>query len=86
MARQAGADRQGRAQGPREVSSVVDVHALNVALWGILIVSSVATGTVIAGILWVWLAERRRQARQVASGIRAAEQHLMRASRDRTAR
>jgi hypothetical protein len=64
---------------------MVDVNALNLVLWGVLISCAVAVGTAILAIGWAWLVERRRQAHVVAGGIRAAEEHLAEAARDHTA-
>jgi uncharacterized membrane protein len=55
---------------------MIDVHALNVALWAIVIVSAVAIGLAAVAIALTWLTERRRHLRHVASGVRAAEAHL----------
>jgi ABC-type Fe3+ transport system permease subunit len=68
------------------VSTVVDVHALNLALWAVVISCLAAVVLAACGIMWAWLAERGRRARQIADGIRAAEAHLAAAARDRSAR
>lgn len=65
---------------------MVDVHALDLALWTVLISCIVATVLAMGGIVWAWLAERARRNRQVAGGIRAVEDHLAEAAQDRSAR
>jgi hypothetical protein len=65
---------------------MVDVHALNLALWAVMISCMAAVVLAAGGIVWAWLAERGRRARHVADGIRAAEAHLAVAARDRSAR
>ena len=64
---------------------MVDVNALNMVLWGVLISALAAVALAAAGIAWAWLAERHRRAHEVASGIRAAEDHLVVAAREHTA-
>ncbi len=63
---------------------MVDVAALNTVLWAVLISSLVAVSLAAAGIVWAWLAQRRRRAHEVASGIRAAEDHLAVAAKEHT--
>ena len=65
---------------------MVDIHALNMALWGIALVSAVAVALAIAGITLAWLGDRNRKAQQVATGVRAVEAHLEEAARDQVAR
>jgi hypothetical protein len=64
---------------------MVDVNALNLVLWAVLISSLAAVGLAAAGIAWAWLAERSRRADEVASGIRAAEDHLAVTAKQHTA-
>lgn len=62
---------------------MVDIYALNLLFWAVTIVSAVVIGTAGAAITTAWLVSRRRHARHITTGLRAAEAHLAEAARDR---
>jgi VIT1/CCC1 family predicted Fe2+/Mn2+ transporter len=64
---------------------MVDINALNTALWGITVISAVAVALAIAGIVLAWVSDRNRRAQQVTTGVRAVEAHLEEAARERAA-
>ena len=61
---------------------MIDIQALNTLLVSISVVLTVVVATAISAIVLVWAAERGRHAQQVASGVRAVEEHLAAAARD----
>jgi hypothetical protein len=52
---------------------MVDVHAVDMALWGVIVISAVAAGLAAAGIGIAWLTHRRRTAQGMARAVRAFE-------------
>ncbi len=59
---------------------MVDIQALNTLLASISVMLAVVVGAAMSAIAAIWAAERRRQAQQVAGGLRAVEEHLAEAA------
>ncbi|HKB31121.1 MAG TPA: hypothetical protein VKD26_09815 [Streptosporangiaceae bacterium] len=64
---------------------MVDVQALNTLLLSITIICAVVFAAGIAAIALTWRASVKRRERVVASGVRAAEEHLAAAASNHAA-
>jgi hypothetical protein len=62
---------------------MVDIQALNTLLISISVIVAVAVAAAAAAIAAVWAADRRRHAQQVSGGLRAVENHLAEAAKNR---